>query len=132
MRSKTQVGEDFEDSCWEEKMSKSLMKLRLHRNINQQIQKENSKVMMQLQTLKEEKQKLQDKLICHEEFHRGIFHELERKLQTKDRVLAPSTLIHEDWQVEDVKYSMQEKLTLSKGIIEKDDSSYYSFSYQDG
>jgi hypothetical protein len=27
---------------------------------------------------------------------------------------------------------MQEKLSLSKGMIEKDDSSYYSFSHQDG
>jgi hypothetical protein len=86
------------------------MKLRLQKNINRQIQKENSELRMQLQTLEEEKQKLQDRLICHEEFHRGIFHELERKLQTKDQVLAPSTSFHEDWQVENVKSLMQEKL----------------------
>jgi hypothetical protein len=75
---------------------------------------------------------LQDQLICHKKFHKGIFHELERKLQIKDQVLAPSTSIHENWQVEDVKSSMQEKLTLSKGMMEKDDSSYYSFSRQYG
>jgi hypothetical protein len=114
-------------------MSKSLMKLRLQKNIiNRQIQKENYELRMQLQSLEEEKQKLQDRLICHEEFHRGIFHELERKLQTKDQVLAPSTSIHEDWQVENVKSPMQEKLSPSKGMIEKDDSSYYSFPHQDG
>jgi hypothetical protein len=46
--------------------------------------------------------------------------------------LAPSTSIHECWQVEDVKSLMQEKLTPSRGMMEKDDSSYYSFSRQDG
>jgi hypothetical protein len=46
--------------------------------------------------------------------------------------LAPVTSFHEDWQVENVKSSMQEKLTPSKGMIEKDDSSYYYFSHQDG
>ena len=77
-------------------MSKSLMKLRLEKKINRKIQKENFELRMQLQTLEEEKQKLQDQLICHEEFHRGIFHELERKLQTKDQVLAPLAPFHED------------------------------------
>jgi hypothetical protein len=57
---------------------------------------------------------------------------LERKLQTKDQVLAPPTPFHEDWQVENVKSLMQEKLTPSKSMIKKDDSSYYSFSHQDG
>jgi hypothetical protein len=32
-------------------------------------------------------------------------------LQNKDQVLALSTSIHENWQVEDVKYLMQEKIT---------------------
>jgi hypothetical protein len=41
-------------------MSKSLMKLRLQKNINLKIQKENFELRMQLQTLEEEKQKLQD------------------------------------------------------------------------
>jgi hypothetical protein len=41
MRSKILVGEDIEGSYQEEKMSKALMKFRLQKNINQQIQKEN-------------------------------------------------------------------------------------------
>ena len=61
-------------------MSKSITKLRLQKNINQQIQKENYELRMQLQTLEEDKQKLDDRLICQEEFHRGIIHEFERKL----------------------------------------------------
>jgi hypothetical protein len=65
------------------------MKLRIQKDINRKIQKENYELRMQLQSLEEEKQKIQDRLICHEEFHRTIFHELERKLQTKDQVLAP-------------------------------------------
>jgi hypothetical protein len=105
------------------------MKLRLQKNINRQIQKENYELRMQLQSLEEEKQKLQDRLICHEEFHRGIFHELERKLQTKDQILAP---FHEVGQVENEKSPMQEKLSPSKGMIEKDDSSYSSSPRQDG
>jgi hypothetical protein len=79
MRSKSSFGEDFEDSYQENKMSKVLMKLRLQNNINWKIQKENSELRMQLQALEEEKKKLKDRLICHEEFHKGIFHELERK-----------------------------------------------------
>jgi hypothetical protein len=84
---------------------------------------------MQLQSLEKEKQNLQDQLICHEEFHRGIFHGLERMLQTKDQILAP---FHEVGQVENGKYPMQERLAPLKGIIEKDDSSYSSFPRQDG
>jgi hypothetical protein len=57
MRSKSSVGEDFEGSYQEDKMSKSLMKLRLQKNINRQIQKENFELRMQLQALEEEKQK---------------------------------------------------------------------------
>jgi len=41
MISKILVGEDIEGSYQEEKMSKFLMKFRLQKNINQQIQKEN-------------------------------------------------------------------------------------------
>jgi hypothetical protein len=37
MRSKSSFGEDFEGSYQEGKMSKVLMKLRLQKNINQQI-----------------------------------------------------------------------------------------------
>jgi hypothetical protein len=80
---------------------------------------------MQLQYLKEEKKKLQDRLICHEEFYRGIFHELERKLQTKDQILTPPFC--EYFKVENVKSLMQEKLSPSKGMIEKYDSSYSYF-----
>jgi hypothetical protein len=65
-------------------MSKALMKLRLQKDINRQIQKENYELRMQLQSLVEEKHKLQYRLICHQELHRGIFHQLERILQAKD------------------------------------------------
>jgi len=46
--------------------------------------------------------------------------------------LAPVASFHEDWQVENVNSQMQKGLSLSKGMIKKDDSSYYSFSHQDG
>jgi hypothetical protein len=86
-----------------------------------------------LQTLEEEKQKLQDPLICHEELHIGIFHELERKLWTKNQVLAPLASIHEDWLVENVKSLMKKGLSpLKCMMIKKDDSSYYCFSRQYG
>jgi hypothetical protein len=114
MRSKSSVGEYFEGSYQEGKMSKVLMKLRLQKNINRQIQKENYELRMQLQALEEEKQRLQDRLLCHEEFHKGIFHEFERKLQIRNQVLAPSVPIHEDWQGENVKSPMQKGLPLSK------------------
>jgi hypothetical protein len=110
-------------------MSKYLMKLRLQKDINRHIQKDNYELRMQLQSLEKEKQNLQDQLICHEEFHRSIFHGLEIKLQTKDQILAP---FHEVGQVDNGKYPMQERLAPSKGIIEKDDSSYSSFPRQDG
>jgi predicted SprT family Zn-dependent metalloprotease len=84
-------------------MSKALMKLRLQKNINRQIQKENYELRMQLQSLEEEKEKLHDQVICHEEFHRGIFHELERKLQSKDHILAP---FHEAGKIENENYLM--------------------------
>jgi hypothetical protein len=126
MRSKSSVGEDFEDSYQENKMSKVLMKLRLQKNINRQIQKENSELRMQLQALEEEKQRLQDRLLCHEYFHMSIFHELERKLQ----ILAPS--ISKVGQAENEKSPLQERLSPSKNMIEKEDSSYYSSSHQDG
>jgi hypothetical protein len=113
----------------ENNMSKSLMKLRLQKDINRQIQKENSELRMQLQSLEEEKQKLQDRLICHEEFHRGIFHELERKLQAKDQILAP---FYEAGKVENEKSPMQERLSPTKGITEEDNSSYSSSPRQDG
>jgi hypothetical protein len=57
---------------------------------------------------------------------------LERKFKIKNQVLAPSVPIHEDWQDENVKYPMQKGLPLSKGMIEEDDSSFYSSSRQDG
>jgi hypothetical protein len=57
------------------KMSKVLMKLRLQKNINRQIQKENFELRMKLQDLEEEKQRLQDRLLYHEYFHMSIFHE---------------------------------------------------------
>jgi hypothetical protein len=57
---------------------------------------------------------------------------LEIKLQIRNQVLAPSIPIHEDWQAENVKSLMQKGLPLSKGMIKKDDSSYYFFSCQDG
>jgi hypothetical protein len=81
---------------------------------------------LQLQSLEEEKKKLQHRLICHEEFLRGIFHELERKLHTKDKILAPPSTFHEVGKVENEKSPMEEKLSPSKGMIEKDDSSYSS------
>jgi hypothetical protein len=71
----------FEGSFKEDKMSKALMKLRLQKYINRQIQRENVELRMQLQALKEEKQRLDDRLLRHEEFHRSIFHYLEKKLQ---------------------------------------------------
>jgi hypothetical protein len=49
-----------------ETMSKALRKLRLQKEMNQQIQKENSELRMQLQPLEEEEQRLQDQFICHE------------------------------------------------------------------
>jgi hypothetical protein len=58
MRSKSSIGEYFEGSYQEGKMSKFLMKLRLQKNINWQIQKENYELIMQLQDLEEEKQRL--------------------------------------------------------------------------
>jgi hypothetical protein len=122
-------GSQYRSFVVKDNMSKYLMKLRLHKDINRHIQKDNYELRMKLQSLEKEKQKLQDQLICHEEFHRGIFHELERKLQTKDQILAP---FHEVGQVENGKYPTQEKLAPSKGIIEKDDSSYSSFPRQDG
>jgi len=67
--------------------------------------------------------------MCHEEFHRSIFHELERKLQNKDQILAQ---FHEVREVENEKSPMQEKLSPSKDMIEKNDSSYSSFPRQDG
>jgi hypothetical protein len=78
-----------------------------------------------LQALEEEKQKLQDKVICHEEFHKGIFHELERNMKIRKHALEPSTSIHEYWQAENVKPTMQKGLPLSKGMIKKYDSSYF-------
>jgi rubrerythrin len=113
-------------------MSKSPTKLRLHKDINRQIKKENYELRMQLQSLEEENKKLEGRLICHEEFHRCIFRELERKLQTKDHVLEPSKSFQEDWKVENINPLMQEKLSPSKCMIKKDDSSYYYFSCQDG
>jgi hypothetical protein len=76
---------------------------------------------MQLQSLEEEKQKLQDRLICYEKFHRGIFHELERTFQAKDQILAP---FHEYGQVKNEKYLMQEGQYPTKGlqIITKEDN----------
>jgi hypothetical protein len=44
--------------------------------------------------------------------------------------MAPKTSFHEYWQVENVKSLMQEKLTPLKGMIKKDDSSYYLFFRQ--
>jgi len=54
MKSKSSIGEDVEGSYQEEKMSKVLMKFRLQKNINRQIQKENYELRMQLQALEEE------------------------------------------------------------------------------
>jgi hypothetical protein len=113
-------------------MSKALMKLRLQKDMNQQIQKENYELRMQLQSLEEEKQRLQDQLICHEEFLRGIIHELERELQAKDQILAQ---FHEAGKVEKERSPMQERLSPTKGlqiVTEEDDSSYSSSPRQDG
>jgi hypothetical protein len=128
----------FEDSLTQDlfvakdNMSKYLMKLRLQKDMNRQIQKENSELRMQLQSLEEEKQRLQDRLICHEEFLRGIIHELERELQAKDQILAP---FYEVGKVEKEKSPMQERLSPTKGlqiVTEEDNSSYSSSPRQDG
>jgi hypothetical protein len=55
MRSKRLVGDDLEDSYQENKMSKSLMKLSIQKNINRQIHRENSDIRMPLKDLEEEK-----------------------------------------------------------------------------
>jgi hypothetical protein len=81
---------------------------------------------MQLQSLGEEKQRLQDRLLYHEYFHMSIFHELEIKLY----ILAPS--INRVGQEENVKSPLQERLPPSKNLIDKEDSSHYSSSRQDG
>jgi len=60
MRSNSSFGEDFEGSYQEDKMSKVLLTLRLQKNINRQIQKENFELRMQFQVLEEEKQRLQN------------------------------------------------------------------------
>jgi len=49
------TGEDIEDFYLGNKMSKVLMKLRLKKNINRQIQIENYELRMQLQDLEEDK-----------------------------------------------------------------------------
>jgi septal ring factor EnvC (AmiA/AmiB activator) len=94
---KLKLGEGtFEDSLFESTnlfvakgtMSKALMKLRLQKDMNRQIQKENSELRMQLQYLEDEKQELQDQLVSHEEFLMGIIQELESELQAKDKMLA--------------------------------------------
>jgi hypothetical protein len=125
MRPKSLFDEDIEGSYKEVKISKFLMKLRLQKNINQQIQKENSELRMHLQALGEEKKRLQDRLMCHGYFHMSIFHELEIKLQ----ILASS--ISRVGQAENVKSQLQERLSSSKNMIEKEDSSHYSSSHQD-
>jgi hypothetical protein len=120
MRCKSQVGEDIEGSFQGNKMSKVLMKLRLQKSINRKIQRENSKLIMQLQPIEEEKQRLQDQILCHENFHMSIFHELERKLH-----MAPS--ISKVGQAEnEIDYLA---LSPSKNVVDKEDSSY---SHQDG
>jgi hypothetical protein len=68
-------------------------------------------------------------LTCHEEFHRGIFHELERKLQAKDHILAP---FYEARKVENERSPIQERLSSTKGITEEDNSLYSSFTHQYG
>jgi hypothetical protein len=78
---KTHIGEDFEDSFKEAMMGKSLMKLRMEKDIDRKIQRENVELRMLLQALEEEKKRLQDRLLHHEDFHRNIFLDLEKKLQ---------------------------------------------------
>jgi hypothetical protein len=82
---------------------------------------------MQLQSLVEEKQRLQYRLICHEEFLRVIIHELERELQDKDHILAR---FHEVGKVEKERCPMQERLSPTKGlhIVTKEVYSSYSSS----
>jgi len=63
--------------------------------------------------------------MCHGYFHMSIFHELEIKLQ----ILASS--ISRVGQAENVKSQLQERLSSSKNMIEKEDSSHYSYSHQD-
>jgi hypothetical protein len=67
---------------------------------------------MQLQYLKDEKQKLQDRLVWHEEFFRGIIQELESELQAKDKMLAQ---FYKTEQVEEENATMQKKPTSTKG-----------------
>jgi hypothetical protein len=55
MRAKISVGED---SYQEDNMGKVLMKLRMQKNTNRKIQKENSELRMLLQALQEEKQRM--------------------------------------------------------------------------
>jgi hypothetical protein len=43
-----------------------------------------------------------------------------------------STSIHEDWKDVNVESPMKKGLSLSKGMIVKEESSYYSFSHKDG
>jgi hypothetical protein len=55
MRSKSSAGEYLEGYLQGNKMSKFIMKLRLQKNINRNIQRENYELRMQLQALEEDK-----------------------------------------------------------------------------
>jgi len=60
MRYKSSIGEYIEGSFQEINMSKVLMNLRLNKNINQQIQRNNYELRMQLEVLEEEEKRIQD------------------------------------------------------------------------
>jgi hypothetical protein len=69
---------------------------------------------------------LKYRLICHEYFHVSNFHDLEKKIH----ILALS--ISRVIQVEDDMSRLQERLSPSKNMVEKEESSHYSSSHQHG
>ena len=68
-------------------MAKSWIMKRLE-NMNQKIQKENYQLGMKLKYLEDEKQDLQDWLLCHGEFLMGIIQEFQSELQAKYKMLV--------------------------------------------
>jgi hypothetical protein len=115
-------------------MSKALMKLRLYKDMNRQIQKNNSKLRMQLQFLEDEKQELQDQLVSHGELCMGIIHKFKSELQTKDKMLAQ---FHETKKMEKEKSPMKNNSSSAKGlqiiteVFHETNSSYSSSPHQD-
>jgi hypothetical protein len=90
-------------------MSKNLMKMNLHKDLNCEIQQENSELKMHIQTLEMEKQELQDQMDSHGELLIGIIQELESELQAKDQMLAQLNKVEHESM-------LQEKLPFGKGI----------------